>query len=360
MTDHIRWGILGAGNIAHRFAQDMQHSTTGVLSAIASRTASRAQEFAAAYSTCQAFDDYALMVASDAVDAVYVATPNSLHCDHALLAINAGKAVLVEKPFATTSAEASKIADVARTAGVFCMEALWTRFLPTMVDINQKVVNSDLGGILQLQISLGFPRLAEEGDPITDPALGGGALMDLGIYGVSMADYLLGPSTVVSASQSQSVIGSARDVAVLLRHDGTTGSPLTTITASHGTELTNTLCLFGTQGKIVTDAPFIQCQRAWQRPVKMGEGRGQVPSASGVKGALKNSPLWPIIRRVGKAVTSNDGLSFGQGFPGTGLQFQIDEVGRCVKGQKTQSDRMPLARSVATIEQLEAISAMGR
>lgn len=355
MTERIRWGIIGAGNIAKSFANDLPHTETGVLAAIASRTVDRANAFAARHPSCQVFGNYQEMVNSDAVDAIYVATPNSLHCEHALLAIEAGKPVLVEKPFATSATEAEKIADAAQSHGVFCMEALWTRFLPTMVDIRNKVTDGELGPIRQLHVSLGFPRIARAGDPITDPALGGGALTDLGVYGVTIAHYLLGASTCISAAVTHNDLGSAREVTMLLRHGNAEDAPLSTISVSHGTELSNTLSLFGADGKVWTDAPFIQCRRAWQGRVHATDPSQSAQQPSGMKAMLQKTRLWPAIRQIGKAVVPSGHKQFGTGFPGTGLHFQADEVGRCLRNGRYQSELMPLDQSVAVIRQLDDV-----
>ncbi|MEL6520626.1 MAG: Gfo/Idh/MocA family oxidoreductase [Pseudomonadota bacterium] len=359
MSDKVRWGIIGAGNIAHRFASDMQHSETGLLAGIASRTESRAKEFAEQYPGCATAADYGTLVSRADIDAIYIATPNSLHCEHALLAIAAGKPVLIEKPFALSADEATQIFDAAAAKNVFCMEAMWTRFLPTFTAIRERVKEGQLGTVSQFQANLGFPRLEKEGDPITDPALGGGALRDLGVYGLSLARDLMGPATIVASNVTVSKGGSIRDVAIILRHEGNNGLALSTVSASHSTVLPNVLGLYGTKGTIQTEAPFLQASQAWSNPVAVTEHKAD-GSQGGALSILKNSAMWPTVKKVGKAILGKGGSAFGTGFPGTGLQFQIDGVGHCLRAGECQSPIMPHDQSVAIAAQIDQILGAAR
>lgn len=351
MGERISWGILGAGWIASRFAADLAFGTTGRVGRIAARDPGRARTLAAQYGG-EGADSYEALVQDPAIDAVYIATPASLHRDHCLMALAAGKPVLCEKPFALSAGQAREIADAAAQAGVFCMEAMWTRFLPVMTEIRARVQRGDLGAVTQLDAALGFPRAeGAENAAITSPELGGGALFDLGIYGVSMAHDLLGAPDKVAAQGLISGAGSLRDVAVTLHH----ASALSTIRASHSTALGNRLEIAGARARIEVDAPFIQAAGAVQLPVAESPRGPARPSK--VKDSLRNSPLWPVARGVARAVTGRSGDKIAGRFPGYGLWFEADEVARCLAQGRTESAIMPLSGSVAVLETMDRIGA---
>lgn len=185
----IRWGIMGAGNIARTFATDVR-ATGARVTLVGSRSADRASRFAAENGVPAWVEGYEALVNSPDVDAVYVATPHSEHRDCALLALAAGKHVLVEKSFTRTAAEAQEVFDAARASGLFAMEAMWSRFLPHYLVTSELLRNGALGEISQIAADHGqaishVPRLY-------DPTLAGGALLDLGVYPISFVHFLLG------------------------------------------------------------------------------------------------------------------------------------------------------------------------
>ena len=201
----LRWGIIGPGGIAHVFAQGLLGNTNQKLVALASRDQARGEAFASAYDIDHVFTDMRAMVASPTVDAVYVATPHKFHFAHAMLAIEAGKHVLVEKPFTTTAADARTLIAAAQAAGVFIMEAMWSKYLPQYDIVRQLVADGALGDIIQINADHGqdivhVPR-------VTDPE-GGGGLFDLGIYPIAFA------STVFSATPTVTAAGSLTESGV--------------------------------------------------------------------------------------------------------------------------------------------------
>ena len=196
----LRWGVLGTGWIASRFVASLQASTTQRVVAVGSRTQASADAFAAAFSIERAFSPVDALVADPDVDVVYVATPHHLHREGALLAIEAGKHVLVEKPIGLNAAEAQEISAAAAAAGVFCMEAMWTLFLPRF-DVVRQVLEAGLLGDVRTVLA----DHGEHFDPphrILDPAMAGGSLLDLGTYVTTLATWALGPATRVQASGS--------------------------------------------------------------------------------------------------------------------------------------------------------------
>lgn len=353
-TERIRWGILGAGNIAQRFASDIRYSTTGTLVAVGSRSLEKAKKFAGSYDNVQAFDDFSALASSPNVDAIYIATPNACHAAHSQIAIAAGKAVLCEKPFASSAQEARVVASAAAKANVFCMEAMWTRFLPTVVALHEKVNAGVLGDIIHLEMSLGFPRIEATGDPITDPDLGGGVVPDLGVYGLSIAEGLLGSFELVSSDVVRSKSGSSRTAVMVLSHSQR--GAVSIISVSHDTQLANTLVISGTKGRATLEAPFIQAARGHVTSVSSPSSDGKT---TGLKARLLRSRLLPAVRRALRLIRSIGGVSFGKSFYGSGLQFEIDEVGSCIGAGLKSSSIMPLETSISVIAALDSVQNTG-
>lgn len=188
----LRWGVLGAGWIAGQMAFALRDTAQQII-AVGSRDATRAQAFVEEHVPgARAHGDYAALVADPEVDIVYIASPHSEHLEHALLAIAAGKRVLVEKPMAPTADEARQIIAVARAAGVFCMEAMWTRFLPHIDVLRQVLDLGLLGEVSTVLADHSIPLWPDGPERLADPALAGGAMLDLGIYPLSFASLTLG------------------------------------------------------------------------------------------------------------------------------------------------------------------------
>ena len=215
----LRWGILAPGTIARDFVTSISTHTAQRATAVGSRSLERAEAFAATHGIERAHGSYEELVADDTVDIVYIAAPHSEHARLALLAIAAGKHILVEKPLATTAAEARTIANAARAAGVFAMEAMWTRFLPQTDIVRQLVGNGDLGDIRLVTADFGAVASTDPAHRINDPALGGGALLDLGVYPVSFAHVALGAPDRVTARGSSAASGVDGQVAMILETD---------------------------------------------------------------------------------------------------------------------------------------------
>lgn len=348
----IRWGIFGSGGIARRFAQDMRFSQTGTLTAVASRKLENAQGFAKSFPGTQVFKNYQELARSGTVDAIYVATPNALHKQHSLIAINAGKAVLCEKPFACDAAEAREVTEAAAAADVFCMEAMWTRFLPVMTDLRRRIAAGELGEAVHLEASLGFARKETPGDPITDPSLGGGALHDLGCYGVSIAEFLLGPFQLECGTVERSGTGTSRTAAFVLRHTREAGAALSTISVSHATQMNNTLILSGSKARISLEPPFIQARLGAVYPVRFATAGTSLGS---LKSRLSNSLYGQKVKRMVRTVLPGH-KKLSAPFPGSGLQFEIDAVGTCLRNGRTISEIMPPETTISVLEALEKLN----
>lgn len=245
----VRWGVIGTGGIARSFVVDC--TAAGIeFAAVGSRTRASAEAFAAEHGIARAHGSYEDLVADEGVDAVYVATPHSRHAEDALLAIAAGKHVLVEKAFTITAAEARRVVDAARRADVAVMEAMWTRFLPQMRMIRELIAEGRIGR----------PRLVEAthhqalpSDPhhrLNDPALGGGAMLDLGVYPISFAVDVLGVPTAVTAAGTLSDQGVDTQVGLVLTHEGGAQS---TVHFALDLRSPNTASVIGEDGRIDLD-----------------------------------------------------------------------------------------------------------
>ncbi len=187
----IKWGILGTGGIAREFAQDVQTHTEMAISAVGSRTKEKAASF---LDNVTAFGSYEELVNSD-VDAIYVATPHQLHAENTILALNAGKPVLCEKPFAVNSIQAKEMAHTAQTNNLLLMEAMWTRYLPHIQKVRELM--HELGEVINVQADHGQSLMSIK--RLTDPNYAGGALLDLGIYPVSFSYFVFGAPEKISA-----------------------------------------------------------------------------------------------------------------------------------------------------------------
>jgi predicted dehydrogenase len=199
-SEKFSWGILGPGGIAQAFAKDLALLQGHTIAAVGSRSLQNAQKFVATYGGT-AYGSYEELVADPSIDAIYVATPHPAHHDNVILALNAGKPVLCEKPFSVNAHEAQAMIDAAARNGVALMEAMWARFLPHYAKVREIVDSGVLGPILSIHADHG-QRLADQGIArLIEPALAGGALLDLGIYPVSFAHMILGtPAQITSTA----------------------------------------------------------------------------------------------------------------------------------------------------------------
>ena len=188
----LRWGFLGPGRIAATVAADLALLEDATPLAVAGRDLGRAREFAAANGFERAYGSYAEMLADPDVDAVYVATPHAQHHAVTSTVLAAGKPVLVEKAFTCTLAAATDLVEQARAAGVFVMEAMWTRFVPNVVRLRELIADGAVGEVRQVHADLGLVGPQDPGNRLWDPAQGGGAMLDLGVYPVSFAQMVLG------------------------------------------------------------------------------------------------------------------------------------------------------------------------
>jgi predicted dehydrogenase len=215
-----RWGIIGTGKIAKAFAAALRETPGAVLAGVASRTQGSADTFASEQGIGTAYGSYEALAAARDIDLVYIATPHSGHVDHAMLALNAGKGVLCEKPFTMNRPQAEQVVALARANKLFLMEAMWTRFMPALAEVQRIIASGEIGAVSQVTADFGFTATFDPAHRLFDPALGGGALLDLGIYPLSIAAALLGPVASVTAQAELGPTGVDVNTGFILRHAG--------------------------------------------------------------------------------------------------------------------------------------------
>ncbi|ROP72615.1 Gfo/Idh/MocA family protein [Curtobacterium sp. PhB115] len=224
----LRWGLIGPGWIAGEFVSAAHRHTAQRFTAVSSRSADRSAAFAATHGIPSALDDHRALVDHPEVDVVYIATPQSEHVELGLLAIAAGKHVLIEKPIALTAAEGQQLADAGHAAGVLVMEAMWSRYLPQMSVVRQLLADGLLGDVEAVHADHGQAIPADPQHRLYRPELGGGALLDLGIYPVQFDSMVLGAPTEVVATGGMTQTGVDAYSTLALRHGGIVQSTITT------------------------------------------------------------------------------------------------------------------------------------
>lgn len=249
----LRWGVLGPGGIANAFASAVREGTRSCVVAVGSRSPDRASVFARRHGIARSYGTYEELVADDGVDAVYVASPHSAHRDHALLALAAGKPVLVEKAFARSLAETDEVLGSARETGLLAAEGMWSRYLPQYDVVRRTVEAGTLGEVVLLQADHGQRLWPHGPQRLSDPALAGGSLLDLGVYPVAFADHVLGGLEDVASRGTLSPEGVDVTVGITARGPGGALARMTcTMAATTGCTAT----VAGTAARIEMDARF--------------------------------------------------------------------------------------------------------
>ena len=247
MTRLIRWGILGCGHIARKFAADLRLVRDAELVAIGSRNRASAEEFGQEFNVRHRHDSYEGLAANAEVDVIYIATPHGLHHEHTLLCLAYQKAVLCEKAFAINSKQAREMIELARTKKLFLMEALWTKFLPHYDKVLQIITEGGIGRIRSMLLNFGFVPALPVPKRLFDPALGGGTMLDIGIYNVFMVLSVLGRPDHIEASMTAADTGVDEQCAVLFKyHDGA----LAQLFSSFSSDLATEADINGDQGRI--------------------------------------------------------------------------------------------------------------
>lgn len=256
MNDTVRWGILGTGKIAKAFATALKDTPDALLAGVGSRNLDSAAAFTQEYGGA-AYGSYEALVAAGDIDLVYVATPHPMHFANVRLALDAGKGVLCEKAFTMNRAEAQQLVALARAKKLFLMEAMWTRFLPALAEVRAIIAAGEIGAVRQVHADLGFKAEVGPEHRLFNPALGGGALLDVGIYPLSIALALLGPVDNVLAQADFGPTGVDEQTALLLRHSG---GGISVCSCSLRARLPSELTVSGERGHVRMHAMFHRSQ----------------------------------------------------------------------------------------------------
>jgi len=249
----FRWGIIGTGGIAKAFARDLSYFNSHIVQAVGSRSTEKASDFALEFPGCTAYGSYEDLVADPMIDAVYVATPHPQHVANTILALNAGKPVLCEKPFAVNAVEAQAMVAAATDNDVALLEAMWTRFLPHIAQVRELLSSGVIGQVVNVEADHGQYLIDHENPRLTEPSLAGGALLDLGIYPVSFAHMVLGVPKRITATGVLTEKGVDSQTSTILDYENGAQAVITT------TLITGTPCratIAGTLGRIEIDRTF--------------------------------------------------------------------------------------------------------
>lgn len=256
MSTQVRWGILGTGKIAKAFALALKDTPDALLAGTGSRTLDGARAFAAEHGGA-AYGSYEELVRAPDVDLVYVGTPHPMHHENVRMALEAGKGVLCEKAFTMNRREAEDLVALARARKLFLMEAMWTRYLPALDEVRRIVASGEIGPVRQVIADLGFKAAVGPEHRLFNPALGGGALLDLGIYPLSIAMALLGPVRSVLAQADLGPTGVDEQTALVLRHEG---GGMSVCSCSLRARLPSELTIAGELGHVRMNAMFHRAQ----------------------------------------------------------------------------------------------------
>lgn len=301
----LRWGVLAPGEIAGDFTRTVHRNTGQRVVAVASRSLQRANAFALQHGVSRVHAGYADLCSDDEVDIVYVAAPHPFHLPLALLAIGAGKHVLVEKPLAVTASEGAQIARAAREAGVFAGEAMWTRYLPQSAVLRQVIDRGDLGEVVLSTADVGWSASEQPAPRFLDPALAGGTVLDAGVYGFWFARFALGPITEVQALGSVLPSGVEDQAVALLR---TASNRVGTVSMTMAGRNTGLASVVGTRGTARFLDPFVfparfvvetpQGERVWKHDSALLLRDGLAWQAAAVAHHIgegrTDSPIHPI------------------------------------------------------------------
>lgn len=318
MADKIRWGIIGTGNIAHQLARGLQSVADAELVAVGSRTQASADKFGDEFGAPHRYASYEGVANDRDVDAVYVATPHPLHHPNTIMCLNNRKAVLVEKPFAMNAQQASEMIATAMGKKVFLMEAMWTRFFPAMARVRELIAEGAIGEPRMLQADFGFRAGFNPKSRLFDPALGGGALLDVGIYPLSLASMIFGKPSSIASAATMAETGVDEQNAVLLSYpDG----QIAICSSAARTNTPSEARIWGTDGSI-----FL--------PTRFWMPQGFVLSRSGKPDEKIDLPM-----------------------TGNGYNYEAEEVGRCLRAGMSESKVMPLDESLTLVQTMDTIRA---
>lgn len=317
-TNLFRWGVIGPGRIAHKWARGLSTVEGATLHAVASRNVDRSKAFAQEFHAARAYDSYEALVSDPEIDAVYVATPHRFHYENAMLCLDADKPVLCEKPLTVNAGQARELVEKARAKGLFLMEGLWTRYFPIYHQVRQWLDKGEIGQVRLLTSTFGVRVPRDLEDRLLNPDLAGGALLDMGVYNIAISQWVYGQDPQSFAAQSYLGETNVDELTTVNLHyeDGAASQ----FTCSLRVTCTNDLWIYGTEGHIRIHPMFWDTTRATR-------------------------------------VTEGQELTVIEPFRGTGFEYEIEEAVRCIRQGKLESSTMPHAHTLANMELMDGIRA---
>ena len=355
MSKTINWGILGTGYIAKEFAKGLQFVEDGELWAVASRSPDRAKTFIDRFGGTKAYDSYAALVNDPQIDVVYIATPHHRHKQDCILCLEAGKAILCEKPFALNYEEAQEIINLARQKQLFCMEAMWMRFIPSVLKVQAMIDSGAIGEVKTITADFGVPTYYDPQSRFFNPELGGGALLDRGIYALSFAIMLLGEPLGFTTQATIGETGVDEQSAVILNF---AGGKLAIIHSNLRTYTTNEAIIFGTKGKIILHQPFYRSDKIslvqFEQPTAPVSSDDSAPS---LKEKVKQNPLLKQLYYKVEGILSliKSGTTI-EPYQGNAYNYEAAEVVRCLQQAQIESSIMPWKETLITMKLTEEIA----
>lgn len=346
----INWGIMGTGWVAQHFISDVLKISDAKIVAVASRSEDRAIQIADRFSIKTPHSSYESLVHDKNVDVVYVATEAQNHASNCIMALNAGKHVLCEKPFATNYEDASRVSDVAKSKGLFCMEAMWSRFLPATLQAKRIIETGEIGDVSLLSADFGVSFVDTGNSRFYDSARGGGALLDLGVYTLSLATWIFGKPLEIVTGSSMMKSGVDQTVSAILKF---TENRIAVISASIGAYLGNRAVISGNKGRITFGEPFYRPQKLTIAKNPKGVGSE--------KSDLHPNDLRERVRHVASRIRAYVPLdrwrSDTRHYPisGYGYGYEANEVIRCVREGLLESPVLPLSDTLIVMRVIDEI-----
>ena len=317
--EKIRWGILGCGRIARKFASDLKLVTDAELIAVGSRSRESADNFVKEYPAPHIHESYEALAMNPKVDVIYIATPHTLHHENVLLCLRFNKPILCEKPFSINSRQAREMIAIAREKKIFLMEAVWTKFMPHYQLVMQMVKDGKLGPIQNVLVNFGFAPTPPVPKRLFDPALGGGSLLDIGIYNLFIALSVLGKPDTIEASITPTPDGIDKQCAILLKYNnGSMAQLFSSLTTNLATEAD----ISGPEGRIRLTSRFYE-------------------------------PSTTIEYYTGRTDTLQI-LPYSKE-PGWGYHYEIRHVNECLRKGLTESPVMSFADTLLMMETMDEV-----
>lgn len=315
MNKQINWGMIGLGKIARRFAEDLMRSKHSKLQGVASRDINKAKEFGSTFNSVRCYGSYEELACDPDIDVVYIATPHAFHHDHTMICLKNDKAVLCEKPMGINAGEVKSMAEEARSRNLFLMEAVWTRFIPATAKLLELIQNGVIGDLSFIRADFGFRSAHDPESRLYNKALGGGSLLDIGIYPVYLSLLTLGIPTEIKAMARITETDVDSYCSMLLSYENGAKAVLeSTIEADTPTEA----YLHGSRGSLKLHSRFHHSEKI----TISGNGEEEILDIK---------------------------------YQGNGLIYEIEEVNSCLLQNRTESSKLPLQTSLNLITVLDHI-----